>query len=86
MVRDAGDGLVMLAQHLKDRGCPAEIVYLDLSKASRAIAEEHGFHELVHKSELTETRPRREQEARELDDSTREVVANLETLEYELVL
>jgi ubiquinone/menaquinone biosynthesis C-methylase UbiE len=35
-----GDGLIMLAQHLKDRGCPAEIVYLDLSKASRAIAEE----------------------------------------------
>ena len=31
-----GDGLVMLAQHLKDAGCPAEIVYLDLSKASRA--------------------------------------------------
>jgi SAM-dependent methyltransferase len=29
----------MLAQHLSDRGCPAEIVYLDLSKASRAIAE-----------------------------------------------
>jgi ubiquinone/menaquinone biosynthesis C-methylase UbiE len=35
-----GDGLIMLAQHLKDRGCPAEIVYLDLSTASRAIAEE----------------------------------------------
>jgi SAM-dependent methyltransferase len=35
-----GDGLIMLAQHLKDKGCPAEIVYLDLSKASRAIAEE----------------------------------------------
>jgi SAM-dependent methyltransferase len=34
-----GDGLIMLAQHLSDRGCPAEIVYLDLSKASRAIAE-----------------------------------------------
>lgn len=35
-----GDGLIMLAQHLKDCGCPAEIVYLDLSSASRAIAEE----------------------------------------------
>jgi len=35
-----GDGLIMLAQHLKDAGCPAEIVYLDLSKASRAIAEQ----------------------------------------------
>jgi SAM-dependent methyltransferase len=35
-----GDGLIMLAQHLKDRGCPAEIVYLDLSKASRTIAEQ----------------------------------------------
>jgi SAM-dependent methyltransferase len=35
-----GDALIMLAQHLKDRGCPAEIVYLDLSIASRRIAEE----------------------------------------------
>jgi SAM-dependent methyltransferase len=35
-----GDGLIMLAQHLKDRGCPAEVVYLDLSKASRTIAEQ----------------------------------------------
>jgi SAM-dependent methyltransferase len=35
-----GDALIMLAQHLKDRGCPAEIVYLDLSSASRKIAEE----------------------------------------------
>ena len=36
----SGDGLIMLAQHLADRRCPAEIVYLDLSTASRAIAEE----------------------------------------------
>ena len=35
-----GDGLIMLAQHLSDKGCPAEIVYLDLSTASRAIAEQ----------------------------------------------
>ncbi|HEV8388740.1 MAG TPA: class I SAM-dependent methyltransferase [Dongiaceae bacterium] len=35
-----GDGLIMLAQHLSDRNCPAEVVYLDLSRASRAIAEE----------------------------------------------
>jgi SAM-dependent methyltransferase len=35
-----GDGLVMLAQHLSNRNAPAEIVYLDLSAASRAIAEE----------------------------------------------
>jgi SAM-dependent methyltransferase len=34
-----GDALVMLAQLLSDAGCPAEIVYLDLSKASREIAE-----------------------------------------------
>jgi ubiquinone/menaquinone biosynthesis C-methylase UbiE len=34
-----GDATIMLAQHLRDAGCPAEIVYLDLSKASRAIAE-----------------------------------------------
>ncbi len=34
-----GDGLVMLAQKLADIRCPAEITYLDLSSASRAIAE-----------------------------------------------
>jgi SAM-dependent methyltransferase len=34
-----GDGTIMLAQHLADRGCPAEIHYLDLSEASRRIAE-----------------------------------------------
>ncbi|UCH72844.1 MAG: class I SAM-dependent methyltransferase [Rhodospirillales bacterium] len=34
-----GDALIMLAQQLADRGCPAEIHYLDLSAASRAIAE-----------------------------------------------
>jgi SAM-dependent methyltransferase len=34
-----GDALIMLAQHLQDRSCPAEIVYLDLSTASRKIAE-----------------------------------------------
>ena len=34
-----GDALIMLAQQLRDRGCPAEIHYLDLSAASRAIAE-----------------------------------------------
>ena len=35
-----GDALIMMAQQLADRGCPAEIHYLDLSGASRAIAEE----------------------------------------------
>ena len=34
-----GDGTIMLAQHLADRGCPAEIVYVDVSGAARAIAE-----------------------------------------------
>ncbi|MEO1458006.1 MAG: class I SAM-dependent methyltransferase, partial [Pseudomonadota bacterium] len=34
-----GDALVMLAQTLHDLRCPAEITYLDLSRASRAIAE-----------------------------------------------
>ena len=29
----------MLAQHLADRGCPAELIYLDVSSAARAIAE-----------------------------------------------
>ncbi len=35
-----GDALMMLGQQLADRGCPAEIVYLDISTASRKIAEE----------------------------------------------
>ena len=34
-----GDGAIMLAQHLADRGCPAEIVYVDVSAAARAIVE-----------------------------------------------
>jgi SAM-dependent methyltransferase len=34
-----GDGLILLAQHLADRGCPAAVVYLDVSVASRRIAE-----------------------------------------------
>lgn len=34
-----GDGLVMLAQQCADRNIPAEITYLDLSSASREIAE-----------------------------------------------
>ena len=34
-----GDGLIMLAQKLADIGCPAEMTYLDLSEASRAVAE-----------------------------------------------
>lgn len=34
-----GDGLILLAQTLKDAGTAAEITYLDLSTAARAIAE-----------------------------------------------
>jgi SAM-dependent methyltransferase len=34
-----GDGLVMLAQQLAEARCPAQIHYLDLSEASRRIAE-----------------------------------------------
>jgi SAM-dependent methyltransferase len=34
-----GDGLILLAQRLAERGVPAEIAYLDVSGASRAIAE-----------------------------------------------
>ncbi len=34
-----GDACVMLAQQLADLGCPAEVVYVDLSVASRAVAE-----------------------------------------------
>ena len=34
-----GDALIMLAQHCADAGIPAEITYVDLSEASRGIAE-----------------------------------------------
>ncbi len=34
-----GDGTILLAQRLADRGTPAEIVYVDLSTAARRIAE-----------------------------------------------
>ncbi|MEM9061222.1 MAG: class I SAM-dependent methyltransferase [Pseudomonadota bacterium] len=34
-----GDGLIMLAQKLADIGCPAEVTYLDMSEASRAVAQ-----------------------------------------------
>ncbi len=34
-----GDACIMLAQQLADRRCPGEVVYLDLSSASRQIAE-----------------------------------------------
>lgn len=38
-----GDGLIMLAQKLANIGCPADITYLDLSEASRAVAEARAF-------------------------------------------
>src|SRR5689334_6783901 len=34
-----GDACIMLAQQLVDRRCPGEVVYLDLSTASRAVCE-----------------------------------------------
>lgn len=34
-----GDACIMLAQQLAERKCPAEVVYLDLSQASRRICE-----------------------------------------------
>jgi SAM-dependent methyltransferase len=34
-----GDACIMLAQQLADRRCPAEVVYLDLSSASRQVCE-----------------------------------------------
>ncbi len=34
-----GDACIMLAQQLVDRRCPAEVVYLDLSSASRQVCE-----------------------------------------------
>lgn len=35
-----GDALIMLAQQLKDSGTPCELTYLDLSRTSRAVAED----------------------------------------------
>lgn len=35
-----GDACIMLAQQLADRRCPGEVVYLDLSTASREICED----------------------------------------------
>ena len=35
----SGDALIMLAQQLADSHCPSEVVYLDLSHASRELAE-----------------------------------------------
>ncbi|MAS45306.1 MAG: methyltransferase [Rhodobacteraceae bacterium] len=35
----AGDALVMIAQKLADAGRPAELTYVDMSEASRAVAE-----------------------------------------------
>lgn len=34
-----GDACIMLAQQLADRRCPGEVIYLDLSHASRAVCE-----------------------------------------------
>ncbi len=34
-----GDATIMLAQQLADAGCPAEVVYVDVSEAARAVAE-----------------------------------------------
>ncbi len=34
-----GDACIMLAQQLVDRRCPGEVVYIDLSSASRAVCE-----------------------------------------------
>src|SRR3990167_10990435 len=34
-----GDACIMLAQQLVDRRCPGEVVYLDLSTASRQVCE-----------------------------------------------
>src|SRR5258708_39852524 len=34
-----GDACIMLAQQIADRRCPGEVVYLDLSSASRQICE-----------------------------------------------
>jgi SAM-dependent methyltransferase len=33
-----GDAAIMLAQQLADRGCPAEVLHLDISEAAQAIA------------------------------------------------
>ncbi len=53
---------------------------------ARAIAEEHGFHELAHAAEQNEITRHPVEAPREWSDSTREVLANLEGLECALLL
>ena len=37
-----GDAAIMVAQQLTDAGCPAEVLYIDLSDASMAICKASG--------------------------------------------
>jgi len=53
---------------------------------AKAIAEEHGFHELAHVADQNELTRHPVEAPREWSDSTREVLANLEGLECALVL
>jgi len=82
---EGADALISLSRAYAELGLGARAE--SIGSHARAIAEAHGFHELVHKSEETKlTRPVIMTEAREIDEKTREVVSKLETLEYELVL
>jgi len=80
---EEADALLSLARAFGEIGLTSRAETTRLR--ARAMAEEHGFHELVHKTEEL-THPVAAVEARELDEATREVVTNLETLEYEFVL
>ncbi|MGQ0642198.1 MAG: tetratricopeptide repeat protein [Gemmatimonadaceae bacterium] len=81
---EGAEALLSLARAFDELGLQSRASAIRMR--GRAIAEKHQFHELIHISEKDElTRATSPVEARELDQQTREVVSNLETLEYELV-
>lgn len=66
-----GDGLIQLAQKLADARCPAEIHYIDMSAASRAIAEARaairGLNVHFHTGDLIDLAPRLAEESGPFD-------------------
>lgn len=82
---ESGRSLLSLARAFDEVGMRARAE--TIRERARAIAEQHQFHELLHVAETDElTRPVTAIETRELDTETQQVVANLEALEFELVV
>lgn len=82
---ETGRSLLSLARAFDEIGMPARAD--SIRGRAREVAEQHQFHELLHVVETDElTRPATAVETRELDDETQQVVANLEALEFELVV